>query len=46
MLINARVLQETKDSSEIENIITTQDKLYKALATKRKRTKNLQKRAN
>ena len=32
MLINAVVLQEAKDSSEIENIITTQDKLYKALS--------------
>ncbi|MDZ7820521.1 MAG: Fic family protein [Candidatus Marinimicrobia bacterium] len=31
MLINAVVLQEAKDSSEIENIVTTQDKLYKAL---------------
>ena len=31
MLINAIVLQEAKDSSEIENIITTQDELYKAL---------------
>lgn len=34
MLVNAVVLQEAKDSSEIENIITTQDELYKALATK------------
>lgn len=33
MLINAVVLQEAKDSSEIENIITTQDELYKALST-------------
>ena len=32
MLINAIVLQEAKGSSEIENIITTQDELYKALA--------------
>ncbi len=32
MLINALVLQEAKDSSEIENIITTQDELYKALS--------------
>lgn len=32
MLINAAVLQESKDSSEIENIITTQDELYKALS--------------
>ena len=31
MLINAIVLQEAKDSSQIENIITTQDELYKAL---------------
>ena len=35
-LINAVVLQEAKNSSEIENIITTQDELYKALATKGK----------
>jgi len=34
MLINTVALQEAKDSSEIENIITTQDELYKALATK------------
>lgn len=33
ILINAIVLQEAKDSSEIENIITTRDELYKALAT-------------
>ena len=32
MLINAIILQEAKDSSEIENIITTQDELYKAMA--------------
>lgn len=31
MLINAIVLQEAKDSSEVENIITTHDELYKAL---------------
>ncbi len=31
MLVNAIVLQEAKDSSEIENIITTQDELYTAL---------------
>lgn len=36
MLVNAVVLQEAKDSSEIENIITTQDELYKALTTKGK----------
>ena len=33
ILINAVVLQEAKESSEIENIITTQDQLYKALTT-------------
>ncbi len=31
MLINAIVLKEAKGSSEIENIITTHDELYKAL---------------
>ena len=36
MLVNAVVLQEAKDSSEIENIITTQDELYKALASQGK----------
>ncbi len=41
MLINAVVLQEAKDSSEIENIITTQDELYKALATNGKRPKQV-----
>ena len=35
MLINTLVLQEAKDSSEIENIITTHDKLYKAISLKR-----------
>lgn len=30
ILINSLVLQEAKDSSEIENIITTHDELYKA----------------
>src|SRR4249920_3708016 len=29
-LINTIVLQESKDSSAIENIVTTQDELYKA----------------
>jgi Fic family protein len=33
ILINAIILQEAKDSSEIENIITTRDKLYKAVST-------------
>ena len=32
LLINTIVLQESKDSSAIENIITTQDELYKAAA--------------
>lgn len=32
ILINAIVLQESQDSSEIENIITTKDNLYKALS--------------
>lgn len=30
MLVNAITLQEAKDSSEIENIVTTQDSLYQA----------------
>lgn len=30
LLLNTIVLQESKDSSEIENIVTTQDELYKA----------------
>ncbi|MEM6347335.1 MAG: Fic family protein [Bacteroidota bacterium] len=34
MLVNAIVLREAKDSSEIENIITSQDELYKALSSK------------
>jgi Fic family protein len=32
VLINAIVLQEAKASSEIENIVTTQDRLYEAMA--------------
>lgn len=32
MLINTLVLQEAKDSSSIENIFTTSDKLYKAFS--------------
>jgi Fic family protein len=32
ILINAIVLQEAQDSSEIENIITTRDSLYQAVA--------------
>jgi len=38
VLINAILIQEAKISSEIENIVTTNDELYKALATE---TKNL-----
>jgi len=34
ILLNAISLQEAKESSAIENIITTQDELYKTLATK------------
>ena len=33
MLVNAITLQEAKDSSEIENIVTTQDNLYKAFSS-------------
>jgi len=32
LLINTIVLQESKDSSAIENIVTTQDELYKAVS--------------
>ena len=31
ILVNSLVLQEAKSSSEIDNIITTSDELYKAL---------------
>jgi Fic family protein len=41
MLINALMLQEAKDSSEIENIITTQDELYTALSTPGKQATNV-----
>jgi Fic family protein len=34
ILINSIILQEAKASSEIENIITTNDQLYKALSSK------------
>nr|WP_280113289.1 Fic/DOC family N-terminal domain-containing protein [Salinispira pacifica] len=37
ILINAIVLQESKDSSEIENIITTRDELYKAVSVTTKK---------
>ena len=33
ILINAIILQEAKDSSEIENIITTRDELYQAISS-------------
>lgn len=36
MLINTLVLQEAKDSSEIENIFTTADKMYRAFTSNRK----------
>jgi len=36
ILINALTLREAKDSSEIENIVTTQDELYIAFATQQK----------
>ena len=32
ILINAIVIQESQDSSEVENIITTKDKLYQAMS--------------
>lgn len=38
ILINAIVLQEAKDSSEIENIITTRDELYKAVSVSSKKS--------
>jgi Fic family protein len=38
MLINAVVLQEAKDSSEIENIITSTDELYEALSSNKSQT--------
>ena len=41
ILLNTLVLQEAKDSSEIENIITTHDELYRAMAD----AKNISKEA-
>jgi len=32
ILVNAIVLKESKDSSEIENVVTTKDELYKAVS--------------
>ncbi|TAH62921.1 MAG: Fic family protein [Anaerolineaceae bacterium] len=34
MLINAVTIKEAKDSSEIENIVTTHDEIYKAISSK------------
>src|ERR1035437_8866204 len=34
ILLNAVILKEAKASSEIENVITSQDKLYQALSAK------------
>lgn len=34
ILLNAVVLKEARASSEIENVVTTQDKLYQALSAK------------
>ena len=33
ILINALALQEAKDSSEIENIVTTHDELYRSIVS-------------
>ncbi len=38
MLINTLVLQEAMDSSTIENIVTSQDKLYKAFSSANNKT--------
>lgn len=35
ILINAAMINEAKNSSEIENIVTTHDEIYKALSTNR-----------
>ena len=39
MLVNAVVLQEAKDSSEIENIITSTDELYEAITSNKSQLK-------
>lgn len=39
MLINTLALQEAKTSTEIENIFTTEDELYKAISDTHKETK-------
>ncbi|MEO6882542.1 MAG: Fic family protein [Bacteroidia bacterium] len=38
ILLNAVILKEARASSEIENVITTQDKLYEALSSKGSKT--------
>lgn len=40
LLLNTIILQESKDSSEIENIVTTQDALYKAVLDPNKQINN------
>jgi len=40
ILINSIVLKEAKASSEIENVITTHDKLYQALTLKNAQVDN------
>lgn len=40
LLLNTIILQESKESSAIENIVTTQDELYKASLSKADRIKN------
>ncbi len=39
MLINTIALQEAKSSTEIENIFTTEDELYKAISNSKRETK-------
>ncbi len=39
MLINTIALQEAKSSTEIENIFTTEDELYKAISNSKSKTK-------
>lgn len=40
ILINAITINEAKDSSEIENIVTTHDEIYKAMAQSNYKNKN------
>jgi hypothetical protein len=44
MLVNTLSLQEAKTSTEIENIFTTEDELYKAISNKKKMLILLQKK--